>query len=510
MLLDDALARTATPSAFVRLHDIIARVPGLIGTAGATGGATGNPAGQIAPDRASVSTVERCRAVRRRVDGEHARLLAQAQQALAEAREAQRRMAFLANASALLASALDYDPILTTITSLVVPRLADWCCLAIVNEDGAIHRCSLAHLDPAQMGVLHEMERRFPLDPTAQTRVAQVLQTGRALLHPEIPDAVLDASARTPEHLELLRRLRLQSALDVPLVAAGRTLGVLLLATAESGRRYGPSDLAMAVDLAHHAALAIDRARLYREAQEARDAAEAALRARAEFLSAATHDLRVPLTTTMGRAHMVQLSLQAQDSVDQIWLRRQLDALCAAGKRMLAAVDEVNDVAGLQMGRALDLHLEPVDVGMVLSSVADDAIIGHGSRVVEVEAPVGAMMMGDRARLERVMHNVVGNALKYSTDCTPVRVEVSQDEAWVTVTVRDRGVGIPAADVPHVFTLFYRASTARGVPGRGIGLAGARTIVEQHGGQITVQSTVGEGTTVIITLPRRTGALPMQ
>jgi signal transduction histidine kinase len=200
---------------------------------------------------------------------------------------------------------------------------------------------------------------------------------------------------------------------------------------------------------------------------------------------------------------MVQLSLQAQDAVDQRWLCRQMDALCAAGKRMLAAVDEMNDVAGLQMGQALDLHLEPVDVGMVLYTVADDAIIQHGSRVVDVEAPVGAVVMGDRVRLERVMHNVVGNALKYSADCTPVRVEVSQDDVWVSVTVRDRGVGIPADDLPHVFTLFYRASTAHGVPGSGIGLAGARTIVEQHGGQITLQSTLGEGTTVTITLPRR-------
>jgi signal transduction histidine kinase len=199
---------------------------------------------------------------------------------------------------------------------------------------------------------------------------------------------------------------------------------------------------------------------------------------------------------------MVQLSLQAQDAVDQTWLRRQMDALCDAGKRMLATVDEMNDVAGLQMGRALDLHLEPVDVGMVLSTVADDAIIQHGSRAVDVEAPVGVVVLGDRVRLERVMHNVVGNAIQYSAGRTPVRVEVSQDDAWVTLAVRDRGVGIPADDLPHVFTLFYRASTARGVPGRGIGLASARTIVEQHGGQITVQSTVGEGTTVTITLPR--------
>ena len=100
------------------------------------------------------------------------------------------------------------------------------------------------------------------------------------------------------------------------------------------------------------------------------------------------------------------------------------------------------------------------------------------------------------------MHNIVGNAIKYSAGRTPVRVEVSQDDTWVTATVHDRGVGIPADEVPHVFTHFYRASTAIGVPGSGIGLAGARTIVEQHGGYITLRSALGAGTTVTITLPR--------
>jgi hypothetical protein len=246
MLLDDAHARTATQSAFVRLHDIIARVLGLIGTASA-GGATGDPASPIAPDGPSVSGVQRRHAVRRRVDEERARLLAQTQEALAQAREVQRCVAFLADASRFLVSSLDYETILTTTTSLAVPRLADCCCLAIVNADGSLHRCSLAHVDPAQLEVLHEMERRFPLDLAAQAAVAQVLRTRQARLYPAIPDALLEASACTPEHLEL-RRLRLQSALVVPLVAAGRTVGVFLLATAPASivkprRRVGPRRL---------------------------------------------------------------------------------------------------------------------------------------------------------------------------------------------------------------------------------------------------------------------------
>jgi signal transduction histidine kinase len=114
---------------------------------------------------------------------------------------------------------------------------------------------------------------------------------------------------------------------------------------------------------------------------------------------------------------------------------------------------------------------------------------------------------GDRARLERVLQNVIGNAVKYSPDGAPVQVTASMQEGWDVVVVRDSGVGIPADELPHIFTHFYRASTARGFPGSGLGLAGAKTIVEQHGGHIRVQSAVGQGTTVVVSLPC---ALPWQ
>ncbi len=124
-------------------------------------------------------------------------------------------------------------------------------------------------------------------------------------------------------------------------------------------------------------------------------------------------------------------------------------------------------------------------------------------------AEAGAVVMrstavtiqGDRARLERVLHNILGNAVKYSPRGAPVEVEVVAHEGWAIITVRDHGVGIPADELPRLFTQFYRASTARGIPGKGIGLAGARAIVEQHGGRIEIESAVGQGTTVTVYLP---------
>jgi signal transduction histidine kinase len=121
---------------------------------------------------------------------------------------------------------------------------------------------------------------------------------------------------------------------------------------------------------------------------------------------------------------------------------------------------------------------------------------------VAVQAPAAAVLVcGDRVRLLRVLHNLVGNAVKYSPAGTAIDVDVQTQEQAV-ITVRDQGVGIPADELPHIFTRFFRASTALGVQGTGIGLAGSRAIIEQHHGHITVDSEVGRGTTVTVCLPR--------
>ena len=119
--------------------------------------------------------------------------------------------------------------------------------------------------------------------------------------------------------------------------------------------------------------------------------------------------------------------------------------------------------------------------------------------VVRVAADV--MVPGDRPRLERVVQNIVENAMKYSQDAVPVHVEVGQQDPWAVLTVRDHGVGIPTDELAHIFTPFYRASTAKGITGTGLGLAGTKSVVTQHGGQISLESAVGWGTSVTVCLP---------
>jgi len=243
-------------------------------------------------------------------------------------------------------------------------------------------------------------------------------------------------------------------------------------------------------------------------AQQRAEAAEAAVHIRNEVLSAVAHDLRTPLTGILGHTDLLQRRLERAEPPARDWLRRQVDGLRASARRMSSLVNEITDVMQLQMGQRLALQRDVVDVADVVRAVARMLEAGTYGATVAVDAPAEAVVEGDRARLERVLQNVLSNAIKYSPAATPVQVILQPREDEVIIRVQDRGVGIPADELLHIFTPYYRASTAASIPGTGLGLAGARAIVAQHGGQITLESRVGEGTVVTVSLPRHAPALP--
>jgi PAS domain S-box-containing protein len=189
-------------------------------------------------------------------------------QTAADLEGAEQRARFLAEAGEVLASSLDYETTLAGVARLAVPRLAEWCSVYVVDGDRP-RRLAVAHADPAKEEWARELGRRYPPDPEDPRGVTGVMRSGRAELIPEITEDMLASGARDEDHLRILRGLGLTSVMVVPMAARGRTLGAITFATAESGRRYGPADLAMAEDLARRAALAVDNARLYGEAQEA-------------------------------------------------------------------------------------------------------------------------------------------------------------------------------------------------------------------------------------------------
>ena len=234
----------------------------------------------------------------------------------------------------------------------------------------------------------------------------------------------------------------------------------------------------------------------YREAREA-------IRLRDEVLATAAHDVRTPLAVLKTDLHLLRRSGIGGGRLDEGVTRmtRSVD-------RVERLMDELLDAAALQMGKRLALRLQSVD----LVELARRAAAEHGRtstrHQILVQADVEALPgQWDEARLERVLDNVLSNAVKYSPDGGRISVVVSQEgglDGWAVVRVRDSGTGIAEVDVPRLRQRFERGANARAtVPGSGIGLVGAYAIVEAHGGRLDVESRVGVGTTVIVRLPRR-------
>ena len=418
-----------------------------------------------------------------------------------ERRQAEENHRFLAEASAVLASSLDYETTLASVARLAVPVLADWCAVDIADEEGAIRRLAVAAQDRAKEELVWKLRELYPYNAEGPGGVPQVARTGEPELVPAVTDEQLAAAAVDAEHLRILRELGMRSYLRVPLVARGRTFGVISLIAAESGRRYGPADLALAADLAGRAAIAVDNARLYREARAALAEAEAALAVRDEFLSVASHELRTPLTALKGQIHLARRRLArgvAAREVDELMARADTQV-----DRLNRLVHELLDVSRIASGQFAVEH-EPVPVAPLVRHVVElECAVEEPPREIDLSLPETApVVAADAGRLEQVLVNLLENARTYSPPGRPVHVRVGVADGRMAIAVQDEGIGIPPEELPHIFDRFHRAGNVdKGIAGLGLGLYIVHEIVRALGGTLTVESTPRVGSTFTVTLP---------
>jgi signal transduction histidine kinase len=220
------------------------------------------------------------------------------------------------------------------------------------------------------------------------------------------------------------------------------------------------------------------------------------IRQREDLLHVVSHDLRAPLAALVGQARILR-----RRAADDAWTIARADAILRAASRMDAMVEDLVDAARFESG-GLRLVLEMVDLREYLGE-----LLGRMGASLEVERVLVSLPGSDRItvqvdprRLERVLLNLLSNALKYAPEGT-VRLEVERLGGWVVISVIDDGPGIDASDVGNLFTRYYRGRRTPSPDGVGLGLSGARLLVEAHGGRISVESTPGAGATFRVELP---------
>ena len=428
--------------------------------------------------------------VTERKRSEDARIREQAGRFAAEA--AQQRATLLADVSTFLGSSLDCPVTLSKLIHFLTPALADWCIAYELQPGGHFQPVAVSHGDP----VREELAQRLLNPPhnvdTNQHWMGRVLRTCRSELVNEVAEAEIVSLADRPEDSDVLRELGVESLMLVPLLSLGEVKAVIIL-VGNALRRFGPTDLSLAEDIARRAALAMDNARLYREAHDAN-------RAKDEFLATVSHELRTPLNAILGWTRLLR-----EESLDKATVTRALETIERNGKSQAQLIEDILDASRIITGK-LRLISEPVELTSVIRAALDAVRPTANTKGILLEESLDYphRIIGDADRLQQIASNLLNNAIKFTPKGGRVQVKLERIHSCIQLSVSDTGKGINPEFLPHVFDRFTQAeqTSSRAHGGLGLGLAIVRTLVELHGGRVHVES-AGEGTgsTFFVNLP---------
>ncbi|MBW4589851.1 MAG: PAS domain-containing protein [Aetokthonos hydrillicola CCALA 1050] len=413
----------------------------------------------------------------------------------------ERNQRFLSEASAVLASSLDYQTTLERVAQLAVPELADWCAVHIVKENSSIDQIAVAHIDSAKLQWAKQIQQKYPLKPDAPRGSAWTLRTGKSDLLTDIPDEFLVQAARDPEHLEILRSVGFKSVMTVPLRTQDRIVGVISFICAESGQRYDQSSLQLAEELAHRASLAIENAQLYCRSQSDRAKAEAANRVKDEFLAVLSHELRSPLNPILGWTQLLRSKRLDVSKADHA-----LETIERNAKLQAQLIEDLLDVSRILQGK-MSLNVAPVNLVAIIEAALETVRLAAEAKNIHIQTmlnPIFGTVSGDSNRLQQVVWNVLSNAVKFTPSGGRVEVQLQQIGMYAQIEVKDTGIGISREFLPYVFEYFRQQDGAmtRQFGGLGLGLAIVRHLTQLHGGTVQAYS-LGEnmGATFILSLP---------
>lgn len=399
------------------------------------------------------------------------------EESLRRSEETQR---FLAEAGEVLSSSLNYRATLTKVARLAVPTLADWCTVDVLAKDGELERLAVAHQNPEKVRLAYELQERYPPDPESPRGVHQVLRTGEPEMMSEIPRKLLEEAAVDEAHREIIAELGLRSYMVVPLVARGKILGAISLIMAESRRTYGEADLELAEEVARRAALAVDNARLYEEAQE-----EIEERERVEE---AMQEIREAERNRMAReVHdgVLQDLTYAAAAIEITKIKAEGTGL---EEDLGRAMDDVRRAVGDLREAIYDLHAyshQSQSARQLLESLVELNRRRSPETAIDLRVEEGFFDgLSEREGMEllRVVQEALTNTRRHA-GARNVRVGLEAGEDRMVAEISDDGSGFDPEAPP------------------GVGFRSMRERARAMGGTLQVESEPGRGTRVVLRIP---------
>ena len=403
---------------------------------------------------------------------------------------------FLIEVKSLLTSTINYDEILDKVSSAVIPYLADGCMIDLLDGN-KINRIISKHFDPEVQKHLLELQTKFPPHIDSPQPSAQVIRSGEPLLIICVDEAAVKKHVINDEHACLIEKIGMRSHLALPLTIRGRIIGALSLFITSDRSPLDEEDLTTAENVARHAAIAIDNAILYKNAQSA-------IQLRDDFISIASHELRTPITSLNLQVEVLNDLINNLDrsSRDLPLIEKFLNNTNVQLSRLTRLVNDLLDISRISTGK-LSLNRSQVNLSSVVLDIVDrfnDQLQHDGIEVV-CDCGEDIMLLCDAERIDQVITNFMTNAIRYGNR-KPIRISLKENEREVEITINDQGRGIRPEDHDRIFNQFERIHTDKDVNGLGLGLFINRQIVAEHGGVIKVNSQLEKGSTFTVKLPK--------
>lgn len=392
----------------------------------------------------------------------------------------------------LLESPLGIEQRLHRLAQRLAGTVADWCVITLVHNQQA-RQVAMVHA--AELPSFQNLfDAVYGCDQDNPTGLAQVVQHGAvAVWRRSRPDESFPHF--TPDQRQALETLRAAVVISAPLQFGQQVFGLLCLGTAAQDRLFDDVDQCFVGELARRTAASIEHARLSQAVQQS-------LHERDMFLSIASHELRNPLTTLLGRAQLLQRRAVKSDTLSERD-QRDIQVISEQSERVNALLRDLLDTSRLGRGQ-LEFAQRHLDLSLVLYRVAGEVQPTLHNRTLTISgADQPLTVIGDELRLEQVFRNILHNAVKYSADGSAISINASAQARWIEIAIADQGIGIPTEALPQLFQRFYRASNAAQLAsGTGLGLYIVQEIVQRHRGSVRVASTEGQGSTFTVRLPR--------